>query len=161
VEAALTGHLVFTTLHTNDAPSSFPRLEEMGIEPFLMANSTIGIIAQRLARRLCQSCKVKTEVDEVTLGYFGYTKENAAPFYKGEGCDKCNHTGKKGRVGIYELLTMTDELKRGVAAGANKDESRELARKCGMKTLKEYAMILMAEGFTSVDEVLTNLVVSN
>src|SRR5205085_5999028 len=74
VEAALTGHLVFTTLHTNDAPSSFTRLEEMGIEPFLMANSTIGIIAQRLARRLCQNCKVPMEVDETTLGYFGYTK---------------------------------------------------------------------------------------
>jgi type IV pilus assembly protein PilB len=160
VEAALTGHLVFTTLHTNDAPGSFTRLEEMGIEPFLMANSTIGIIAQRLARRLCQNCKVQTEVDEVTLGYFGYTKENAPPFYKGEGCEKCNHTGKKGRVGIYELLTMTDELKRTVASGAKTDVIRELARKCGMKTLKEYAMILMAEGLTSVDEVLQNLVVS-
>jgi type IV pilus assembly protein PilB len=161
VEAALTGHLVFTTLHTNDAPSSFTRLEEMGIEPFLMANSTIGIIAQRLARKLCQTCKVEMEVDEVTLGYFGYTKENAPPFFKGEGCDKCNHTGKKGRVAIYELLTMTDELKQRVAAGAKVDEIRELARKSGMKTLKEYAMILMAEGLTSVDEVLTNLVVSN
>ena len=137
VEAALTGHLVFTTLHTNDAPGSFTRLEEMGIEPFLMANSTIGIIAQRLARKLCQNCKVQTEVDEVTLGYFGYTKENAPPFYKGEGCDKCNRTGKKGRVGIYELLTMTDELKRCVAGGAKTDEITALARKCGMKTLKE------------------------
>ena len=74
VEAALTGHLVFTTLHTNDAPGSFTRLEEMGIEPFLMANSTIGIIAQRLARRLCQNCKAPTEVDDTTLGYFGYTR---------------------------------------------------------------------------------------
>jgi type IV pilus assembly protein PilB len=161
VEAALTGHLVFTTLHTNDAPSSFTRLEEMGIEPFLMANSTIGVIAQRLARRLCQNCKVQVEVDEVTLGYFGYTKENAPPFYKGEGCDRCNHTGKKGRVGIFELLTMTDDLKRCVAAGAKTDEIRQLASKSGMKTLKEYAMMLMAEGYTSVDEVLTNLVVSN
>jgi type IV pilus assembly protein PilB len=161
VEAALTGHLVFTTLHTNDAPSSFTRLEEMGIEPFLMANSTIGIIAQRLARRICQNCKVQTEVDEVTLGYFGYTRENAPPFYKGEGCDRCNHTGKKGRVGIYELLTMTDELKQAVAGGAKTDEIRELARKGGMRSLKEYAMILMAEGLTSVDEVLTNLVVSD
>ena len=161
VEAALTGHLVFTTLHTNDAPSSFTRLEEMGIEPFLMANSTIGLIAQRLARRLCQNCKVQTEVDEVTLGYFGYTKDNAPPFYKGEGCDKCNHTGKKGRVGIFELLTMTDEVKRCVASGAKEDEIRELARKGGMKTLKEYAMLLMAQGLTSVDEVLTNLVVSD
>ena len=161
VEAALTGHLVFTTLHTNDAPGSFTRLEEMGIEPFLMANSTIGIIAQRLARRLCQNCKVQTEVDETTMGYFGYTKENSPPFYKGEGCDKCNRTGKKGRIGIYELLLMNDDLKRAVASGAKTDQIREVARKGGMKTLKEYAMILMAEGLTSVDEVLTNLVVSD
>ena len=161
VEAALTGHLVFTTLHTNDAPSSFTRLEEMGIEPFLMANSTIGIIAQRLARRLCQNCKVQTEVDEVTLGYFGYTKENAPPFFRGEGCEQCNHTGKKGRVGIYEILTMNDDLKRAVARGARTDELRTLAIQEGMLTLKEYAMVLMAEGLTSVDEVLQNLVVSN
>src|SRR5215471_6252780 len=145
VEAALTGHLVFTTLHTNDAPSSFTRLQEMGIEPFLMANSTIGILAQRLARRVCQNCKVQTEVDETTLGYFGYTRENAPPFYKGQGCDKCNHTGKKGRVGIYELLVMNDELKRTVARGARTDEIREIAHASGMKTLKEYAMFLMAE----------------
>ncbi len=161
VEAALTGHLVFTTLHTNDAPGSFTRLEEMGIEPFLMANSTIGIIAQRLARRLCQNCKVQTEVDDTTLGYFGYARETAPPFYKGEGCDKCNRTGKKGRVGIYELLLMTDDLRRIVASGAKTDEIRDAARKAGMKTLKEYAMILMSEGLTDVEEVLSNLVVSN
>src|SRR2546428_2269438 len=161
VEAALTGHLVFTTLHTNDAPNSFTRLEEMGIEPFLMANSTIGILAQRLARRLCQNCKVQAEVDDTTLGYFGYTRDNAPPFYKGEGCDKCNHTGKKGRVGIYELLTMNDELKRGVARGAKTDEIRDIARAAGMRTLKEYAMLLMADGLTSVDEVLSNLVIGS
>src|SRR5881296_1377230 len=161
VEAALTGHLVFTTLHTNDAPSAFTRLQEMGIEPFLMANSTVGIIAQRLARRICQNCKVQTQVDEVTLGYFGYTPENAPPFYKGEGCDQCNHTGKKGRVGIFELLVMNDDLKRAVASGAKVDEIRDLARDTGMKTLKEYAMILMAEGLTSVDEVLSHLVIGS
>jgi type IV pilus assembly protein PilB len=161
VEAALTGHLVFTTLHTNDAPSSFTRLEEMGIEPFLMANSTIGIIAQRLARRLCQHCKVQTEVDEVTLGYFGYTKENAPPFFRGEGCEQCNHSGKKGRVGIYEILAMNDDLKRAVARGARTDEIRTLATQAGMLSLKEYAMVMMAEGLTSVDEVLQNLVVTD
>jgi len=155
VEAALTGHLVFTTLHTNDAPGSFTRLEEMGIEPFLMANSTIGIMAQRLARRLCQNCKVPAEIDETTLSYFGYTKDNAPTFYKGEGCEKCNHSGKKGRVGIYELLVMNDELKRPVARGAKTDEIRNLAIANGMKTLKDYAMFLMAEGATSVDEVLS------
>ncbi|MBI2150559.1 MAG: Flp pilus assembly complex ATPase component TadA [Acidobacteria bacterium] len=161
VEAALTGHLVFTTLHTNDAPGSFTRLEEMGIEPFLMANSTICIIAQRLARRLCQNCKKQTEVDETTLGYFGYTKDNAPPFFKGEGCEKCNHTGKKGRVGIYELLVMNDEIKRAVARGAKTDELRTICVANGMKSLLEYAKILMAEGLTTVDEVLTNLVVGS
>ena len=133
----------------------------MGIEPFLMANSTIGIIAQRLARRLCQNCKVQAEVDDTTLGYFGYTRENAPPFFKGEGCEKCNHTGKKGRVGIYEILVMNEDLKRAVAKGARTDEVRELAIQNGMLTLKDYAMILMAQGLTSVDEVLQNLVVSN
>jgi len=161
VEAALTGHLVFTTLHTNDAPGSFTRLEEMGIEPFLMANSTIGLIAQRLARRLCQNCKVQAEVDDTTLGYFGYTRENSPPFFKGEGCEKCNNTGKKGRVGIYELLVMNEELKQAVARGARTDEIRTLAIQNGMLTLKDYAMVLMAQGLTSVDEVLQNLAVSS
>src|SRR5213594_3652603 len=161
VEAALTGHLVFTTLHTNDAPSAFTRLQEMGVEQFLMANSTIGIVAQRLARRICQHCKVTTEVDETALSFFGYSKDNKPPFYKGEGCDKCNQTGKKGRVGIYELLTMNDDLKRAVARAAKTDEIRDLGRANGMMTLKEYAMFLMAEGLTSVDEVLSNLVVGN
>ena len=161
VEAALTGHLVFTTLHTNDAPSTFTRLEEMGIEPFLMANSTIGIIAQRLARRICQNCKVQTDVDETTLSYFGYSKESAPPFYRGEGCDQCNHTGKRGRVGIFEVLVMNDESKHAVARGARVDEVRSIAIGNGMMTLKEYAMILMAEGLTTADEVLSNLVVSS
>ena len=161
VEAALTGHLVFTTLHTNDGPSSFTRLQEMGIEPFLMANSTIGIIAQRLARRTCQSCKEPVEVDDTTLGYFGYTRSAAPTFYKGAGCDRCSQMGYKGRVGIYELLAMTDELKRAVASGANTDAIHELAVKNGMKTLKQYAMILMAEGLTTVEEVLSNLVIEN
>jgi type IV pilus assembly protein PilB len=161
VEAALTGHLVFTTLHTNDAPSTFTRLVEMGIEPFLMANSTIGIVAQRLARRVCQNCKVPAEVDDTTLSYFGYNRENAPIFYKGEGCEQCNHSGKKGRVGIYEVLLMNDDLKRAVANGAKTDEVRALAIASGMKTLKEYAMVLMAEGLTSVDEVLSNLVVED
>lgn len=161
VEAALTGHLVFTTVHTNDAPSTFTRLQEMGIEPFLIANSTIGVVAQRLARRICEACKVQTKVDDVTLSFFGYTSENAPPFYKGEGCDQCNRTGKRGRVAMYEILQMNHELKLAVASGARTDEIRELARKSGMMTLKEYAMHLMAEGLTSVDEVLQNLVISN
>ena len=160
VEAALTGHLVFTLMHANDAAEVFTRLGELGIEPFHMANATIGIIAQRLARRLCQNCKKQVSVDEVTLGYFGYTKDSAPPFYQGEGCEKCNHTGKKGRVGIYEVLVMNEELKRAVAAGARTNEIRDLAVKSGMRTLKDYGMILLAEGLASVDEVLANMIVS-
>jgi type IV pilus assembly protein PilB len=159
VEAAITGHLVFTSLHTNDAPSSFTRLQEMGIEPFLMANSTIGIVAQRLARRICTNCKIQTTVDEPTLAFFGYTRENAPPFYKGEGCRQCDDTGKKGRIAIFELLAMNDELKRLVSMSAKTHEIRDVAQKNGMKTLKEYSKFLMAEGFTSVDEVLANLVI--
>jgi type IV pilus assembly protein PilB len=126
-----------------------------------MANSTIGIIAQRLARRICQHCKAQVEVDDTTLGYFGYSRETVPPFFKGEGCDRCSGSGYKGRIGIYELLQVNDELKRAVAGGAKSDVVRDLAIKGGMKTLKEYAMILMAEGLTTVEEVLTNLVVEN
>jgi len=131
----------------------------MGIEPFLMANSTIGIIAQRLARRVCKACKQEVEVDETTLGYFGYTRETSPPFFKGQGCDRCSGTGYKGRVGLYELLAMTDELKRAVASGANTSTITEIAVRGGMKTLKQYAMIVMAEGLTTVEEVLSNLVI--
>jgi len=126
-----------------------------------MANSTIGIIAQRLARRICQNCKKETEVDDTTLSFFDYTRESAPPFFKGAGCDKCGGSGYRGRVGIYELLTMNDELKRAVASGANTTVVRELAVKNGMKTLKQYAMIVMAEGLTTVEEVLSNLVLEN
>lgn len=161
VEAALTGHLVFTTLHTNDAPGAFTRLEEMGVEPFLMASSTIGIVAQRLARRICQNCKEPTEVDAAMLAFFGYTPETAPVFYKGAGCDRCNRTGLKGRIGIYEVLVMNEDIRKAVTAGAKTSELREISVAAGMKTLKDYAMILMAEGLTTVEEVLSNLVVSD
>ena len=110
---------------------------------------------------MCQRCKVPTTVDEGALAFFGYSKENAPPFYKGAGCDKCNNTGKKGRIGLFELLVMNDELRTAVAMNANTDEIRRLARKNGMITLKEYAMFLMAEGLTTLDEVLANLVIED
>jgi type II secretory ATPase GspE/PulE/Tfp pilus assembly ATPase PilB-like protein len=133
----------------------------MGIEPFLIANSTIGIVAQRLARQICANCKVQTDVDDTTLSYFGYTRENAPPFFKGEGCEQCNRTGKKGRIGIFEVLMMNDDLKRAVARGVELNEIRSLAKANGMLTLKEYAMFLLQSGLTSVDEVLSNLVVES
>ena len=161
VEAALTGHLVFTTLHTNDAPGSFTRLQEMGIEPFLMANSTVGIIAQRLARKICQQCKTQIEVDDTTLGYFGYARDKAPPFFKGGGCDRCSGSGYRGRIGIFEVLVMNDDLKRCVASGSSAETIRDEAIKWGMKPLKEYAMFLMEQGLTTFQEVLTNLVISD
>ena len=154
VEAALTGHLVFTTLHTNDAPGAFTRLEEMGVEPFMMSSSTIGIMAQRLARRLCKNCKEEVTPDEATAKFFGYDMDKLPTYYKGKGCDKCGGNGFKGRVGVYEVMIMNDELRRLVAGGAKSDEVRDCAVKHGMVTLQNYAEYLLTEGLTSVEAAL-------
>jgi type II secretory ATPase GspE/PulE/Tfp pilus assembly ATPase PilB-like protein len=115
---------VFTTLHTNDAPGAFTRLEDMGVEPFLMSSSTIGILAQRLARRICTKCKEEIKPDEATAKFFGYEMDDLPTFYKGKGCDNCGGNGYKGRVGVYEVLLMNDELRRLVASGAKSDDIR-------------------------------------
>jgi type IV pilus assembly protein PilB len=154
VEAALTGHLVFTTLHTNDAASSFTRLAEMGVEPFLVSSSTIGIIAQRLTRRLCQACKVAYAPDDVSLNYMGLDPCKPLTFYRNRGCEKCSGTGYRGRVGVYEALRMSAELRRQVAAGGTSEAIAELAIKNGMKTLKDYTVWLLQNGWTTMDEVL-------
>ena len=160
VEAALTGHMVFTTLHTNDAAGTFVRLDEMGIEPFLVASSTIGIIAQRLARRLCQACKEAYPVDPDTLKYLGApATEEKMTFYKPKGCDICGGSGYKGRVGIYEVMRMNQGLRAGVIRKASTDEIREVARQQGMLSLKDYGLMLLREGLTSVDEVVQCVVV--
>jgi len=152
VEAALTGHMVFTTLHTNSAAGSFTRLGEMGIEPFLMSASTVGVMAQRLTRRLCQNCKEPTEVDPVIMEYLNL--EPGTVTYKGKGCELCNGKGLKGRVGIYEVLKMNTELRSMIAKGAHTEDIHAAAIKNGMIDLKAYAGILIREGKTSVEEVL-------
>jgi type IV pilus assembly protein PilB len=152
VEAALTGHMVFTTLHTNSAAGSFVRLGEMGVEPFLMSASTVGVMAQRLTRKLCQKCKEPAEVDDVTRGYLGLKKEDVV--YKGAGCEYCNMKGVKGRIGIYEVLKMNAELRTLIAKGANTEDIHAAAIRNGMIDLKAYACILLKEGLTSVEEVL-------
>src|SRR3954464_10571315 len=152
VEAALTGHMVFTTLHTNSAAGSFARLGEMGVEPFLMSASTVGVMAQRLTRRLCQKCKEPAQVDDTVRGYLGLSKDDVV--YKGAGCESCNMKGVKGRVGIYEVLKMNAEMRTLVAKGANTEEIHACALKNGMVDLKAYACILLKEGLTSVEEVL-------
>ena len=151
VEAALTGHLVFTTLHTNNAAGSFTRLNEMGVEPFLVSSSTIGVMAQRLARRLCK-CKEAYQADDQTCEYMGLPK--ASTLYKPKGCDICGGKGLKGRVGIYEVMKMNPELRGMVAKGANTEEIHAAALRHGMLDLKMYSAYLLLNGDTSVEEIL-------
>jgi type IV pilus assembly protein PilB len=154
VEAALTGHLVFTTLHTNDAAGAFTRLGEMGVEPFLMSSSTIGIVAQRLTRRLCQACKETYTPDDISLKYMGLDPSKQFTFYRNRGCDKCSGTGYRGRVGVYEVLRMNADLRRLVAGEGKAEAIAELAVKNGMKTLKDYSIWLLQNGWTTMDEIL-------
>jgi type IV pilus assembly protein PilB len=154
VESALTGHLVFTTLRTLDAPAAFCRLGEMGIDPFLMSSSTLGVIAQRLARRLCQDCKESYIPDEISLKYLGLDAGLQSAFYRNRGCDKCSGTGYRGRVGVYEVLRMNPDLRRLVAGGATGEAISELAVQHGMKTLKDYSVWLLQNGWTTMEEVL-------
>lgn len=153
VEAALTGHLVFTTLHTNDAPGSIMRLQEMEVEPFLIASSTIGVIAQRLLRKICSNCKEEYEPDQYTLEFLGIENRKAT-YYKGKGCEKCNGTGYKGRVGAYEVMKVNDDIRDLIAKGANTPILRYTAQQSGMKTLLEYSLDLATEGLTTLDEVI-------
>ncbi|OGI01978.1 MAG: hypothetical protein A2Y25_08390 [Candidatus Melainabacteria bacterium GWF2_37_15] len=153
VEAALTGHLVFTTLHTNDAPGAIMRLSEMEVEPFLIASSTIGVIAQRLLRRICTQCKEEFIPDEHILKFLGI-QNKPGTYFKGKGCEKCNDTGYKGRVGAYEVMKINDELRDLIAKGANTALLRYTAQQAGMRTLIEYSLDLAREGLTTLDEVI-------
>ncbi|MBP9561188.1 MAG: Flp pilus assembly complex ATPase component TadA [Syntrophorhabdaceae bacterium] len=157
VEAALTGHLVFTTLHANDAPSTFMRLNEMGIEPFLTSTSIIGIIAQRLVRRICPQCKEGYKPEDVILKYLGL--EDGVELYKGKGCDACGLSGYKGRVGVYEVLMVNETVRHLIAEAAETQIIRQEAINSGMRTLKDYCLILLREGLTTVDEVLRTVAV--
>jgi type IV pilus assembly protein PilB len=151
VEAALTGHLVFTTLHTNSAAAAFTRLQEMGIEPFLVTSSTVGVIAQRLARRLCPQCREPYEADPSACGYFDLPP--GATLYRARGCTACGGKGLKGRVGIYEVLRMTPALRTLVGQGAQTDVLHAAAVEAGMIDLKHFAALLLMNGHTTVDEV--------
>ncbi len=156
IKAALTGHLVLSTLHTNDAPSTINRLLNMGIEPFLVSSSVILIMAQRLARRICQKCKVEDHVPEPALIKVGFSEEEAKSIkvYKGKGCPTCNGSGFKGRVGIYEVMVLNDEIKELILEGANTDELKKAAVRGGMKTLRMSGLTHVKNGVTSIEEVL-------
>ncbi len=160
VKAALTGHLVLSTLHTNDAPSTVNRLMNMGIEPFLVASSVNLICAQRLARRICANCKELHPTPPPALVQAGFSPEDAetvAPM-RGAGCDKCNKTGYKGRVGLYEVLEVTDELRELVLVGASGLELRKKAIEEGMITLRQSGLRKVKAGMTSIEEVVRETV---
>jgi len=156
VKAALTGHMVLSTLHTNDAPSTVNRLLNMGIEPFLVASSVNAIVAQRLARRICKECaEVDPEAGVESLVAAGLSEEEAksTKAQKGRGCNVCSNTGYKGRVAIYEVMRIGEELKEFVLNGASATELKREAIRLGMLTLRRSALNKLQEGTTTVSEV--------
>jgi type IV pilus assembly protein PilB len=155
VKAALTGHLVLSTLHTNDAPSTVNRLMNMGIEPFLVASSVNLICAQRLVRRICSNCKQPHPTPPPALIQAGFSSEDALSVVpmKGSGCEKCNNTGYKGRVGLYEVMEVTDDLRELVLVGASGLELRRRAVEDGMITLRQSGLRKVKEGVTTIEEV--------
>jgi type IV pilus assembly protein PilB len=153
VKAALTGHLVLSTLHTNDAPSTINRMVDMGVEPFLVATSTNIILAQRLVRRICKHCKEEDKIvpdeEKVRLGL-----EAATVVFKGKGCEECNGTGYRGRLGLYEVMRMSARLREMVVDRASTPEIREQAVAEGMLTLRMDGLRNLRKGITTLEEVL-------
>jgi type IV pilus assembly protein PilB len=155
IQAALTGHLVLSTLHTNDAPSSVTRLCNIGVEPFLISAAVNAILAQRLVRRICSDCKeqITTPTEEVAK-YLERYGADPAHLYQGAGCEKCRQTGYKGRVGIYELLVVSEELRDLVTRGPTLNELRAAAKASGMRTLREDGLLKVAAGLTTLEELM-------
>lgn len=156
VKAALTGHLVLSTLHTNDAPSTINRLLNMGIEPFLVASSTILILAQRLVRRICRDCKEVEKIPSEALTEIGIPEDEAKTMtcYKGKGCPTCNNTGYKGRLALYEVMPIGEELREQILQGSSADEIKKAAIRSGMSTLRVSGLQKLREGLTTVEEVV-------
>jgi type IV pilus assembly protein PilB len=160
IKAALTGHLVLSTLHTNDAPSTINRLMNMGIEPFLVATSVQLIAAQRLARRICQNCKEVIDMAPQALMNLGYKKEEVGTFqvFKGRGCDKCNNTGYKGRVGLVEVMVIDDVIRDLILSGGTAIDIKKAAAESGMISLRRSGLIKIKDGITTIEEVVRETV---
>jgi type IV pilus assembly protein PilB len=156
IEAALTGHLVLSTLHTNDAPSAITRLTEMGIEPFLSASAITLVVAQRLARRLCPECKERYMPEAAALDRIGFPYEPGNPptLYRARGCKRCGGIGYKGRMGIHEVLKMTERLERMTVEHASSDELKRASIEEGMLTLRDDGFAKVLLGTTSIEEIL-------
>lgn len=156
VQAALTGHLVLSTIHTNDAPSTATRLSDMGVEPFLISATLAGSLAQRLGRKICDNCKEEYLPQRELLLRFGHDPRQhpEVKFYRGRGCDRCRQTGYKGRMGIFELMTINDELSEMIVRRAPLSELKEAARTAGMTTLQEDGFRKCRDGMTTIEEVM-------
>ena len=154
VKAAITGHLVVSTLHTNGTASTISRLVDMGIEPYLVGDSLVGVIAQRLVRRLCPDCKKLVYADEDQKKILGLNVEGDMPIYEPVGCEGCNNTGYRGRIGVYEIMQVNAALRAEIAAGARADQIKKVALEHGMETLAMSAARLCKEGITSYKEAL-------
>ncbi|QDQ25518.1 type II secretion system protein GspE [Chitinimonas arctica] len=152
VQASLTGHLVLATIHTNDAPGAVTRMVDMGIEPFLLASSLIGVLAQRLFRQLCPACKQPYTPDQVEMATLGMSEPR--PLYRAVGCDHCNQLGYKGRAGVYELLSVDDEVRRLIHDGASEARIRDYANTRGMTSLRDDGITQVIAGRTTLEEIL-------
>ncbi len=155
IQASLTGHLVFSTLHTNDAPSAFTRLIDMGIEPFLVASTVEGVMAQRLVRTICKDCKTEfvPDIHEIPSDFPGVAEGTVQPIWKGAGCRACRNTGYRGRTGIHELLVMNDAITEAIVSRANAGVIRAEGLKAGMRTLRQDGWKKVLNGTTTIDEV--------
>jgi type IV pilus assembly protein PilB len=162
IKAALTGHLVLSSVHTNDAPSTISRLLNMGIEPFLVATSVHLICAQRLIRKICSDCRAEVKTPLQTLIKAGFSQEDAKNIqtFKGEGCKTCNGTGYKGRIGMYEVMEISEDIQELILVGASAREIRRKAMEEGMLSLRQSGLAKIKAGLTTLDEVLRETVVS-
>jgi len=158
IESALTGHLVLSTMHTNDAPSAVSRLTEMGVEPFLVGSALDGVLGQRLARRLCIECRVPYEPTRDSLSRVGWDfeewGEEMPGLYKAEGCSKCSNTGFRGRLALHEIMLVTEEIERLAVDQATSDEIKKVAIAQGMRPLRQDGLLKAKRGLTSIEEIL-------
>ncbi|MHC4283644.1 MAG: GspE/PulE family protein, partial [Planctomycetota bacterium] len=155
-QASLTGHVVFTTLHTNDAPSSIARLLDLGVEPFLVTATIEGIVAQRLVRKICEKCKTPFEPTEGQLSELSLTPDDikGKQFYYGRGCNKCNNTGYRGRTGVFEIMTFNDEIRDLIMNQASTNVLRAAGQKAGMRLLRDNGLAALYDGITTIDEIV-------
>lgn len=163
VQAALTGHIVFSTLHTNDAPSTIIRLRDMGLEPFLITATVEAVLAQRLVRRICVDCRTEFDPSPDMLMELNLTPEDVRgkKFYYGRGCDRCNNTGHRGRMGIYELLIVNDDVRDMISQGVSVDEMRRECIRMGMVTLRDSGLQAIYDGLTTIEEVVRETVLES